>query len=152
MKKINLRFERDETLGDIDIIVRSAEEDSEVKALMDRISSSESELVAATDGSGTLNMIPAAEIILLSVNGKQVSIITENNRFTARQSLGSIESSLDPARFVRISRYEIVNLSKVIKYDFTLAGTLRIELAGGMETWASRRCIPQIRRRLAGKE
>ena len=63
----------------------------------------------------------------------------------------SLEDILDKQRFVRISRYEIVNLEKILKYDFTVAGTLRIELTGGMETWASRRCIPAIRRRLTGK-
>ena len=47
---------------------------------------------------------------------------------------------------------EIVNLDKVLRYDFTLAGTLRLELTGGIETWASRRCIPVIRKRLQGKE
>ena len=50
-----------------------------------------------------------------------------------------------------IKKFQIVNLAKVRRYDFTVAGTLRLELAGGMETWASRRCIPEIRRRLKGK-
>ena len=59
---------------------------------------------------------------------------------------------LDKKHFLRISRFEIVNLNKVLRYDFTLAGTLRLELAGGIETWASRRCIPAIRKRLLGKE
>ena len=64
----------------------------------------------------------------------------------------SLKSALDAQRFVRISRYELVNLDMVRKFDFTLGGTLRLELAGGMETWASRRCIPAIRARLKGKE
>ncbi|MCR4780251.1 MAG: LytTR family transcriptional regulator DNA-binding domain-containing protein [Ruminiclostridium sp.] len=152
MKRINIRFERDETLENIEVLIRASEEDAEVRDIAERINSAGLQSIAVTDGSGTLDIVPVSDIILLSVNDKQVSIITEKNRFTARQPLSSLEGSLDPARFVRISRYEIVNLTKVVRYDFTLGGTLRIELAGGMETWASRRCIPQIRRKLAGKE
>ena len=55
-------------------------------------------------------------------------------------------------KFLRISRFELINLSKVKKYDFTIGGTLRIEFENGMETWASRRYIPIIRERLTGEE
>ena len=55
-------------------------------------------------------------------------------------------------RFLRVSRFEIIDLKKVRKYDFTLSGTLRIEFENGMETWASRRYIPLIRKRLSGEE
>lgn len=151
MKKINIMFERDETLEDIDILIRASDEDKEVKALFERIDPNRHTAVTASDENGALEIIPVSDIILLSVNGKQVSVITEDSKYIARQPLNAIEGSLDPARFVRISRYEIVNLAKIVKYDFTLGGTLRIELVGGMETWASRRCIPQIRRRLSGR-
>ena len=54
--------------------------------------------------------------------------------------------------FLRISRFELVNLRKVRKYDFTIIGTLRIEFKNGMGTWASRRYIPLIKERLSGEE
>ena len=151
MKKINITFEQDETLENIDVLVRASEEDSEITALYERIDPAEHTAVAVSDINGVQEMIPASEIILLSVNGKQASVITKDSRYIARKPLNAIEAVLDPGRFVRISRYEIVNLTKIVKYDFTLGGTLRIELMGGMETWASRRCIPQIRRRLSGR-
>ena len=152
MKHINVSFEQDETLDVIEVIIRASEEDKEVEDLKSRISENGAQSIAASNGGDTINIVPTADIILLSVNDKEVSIITEKDRFIARQPLNSIESGLDPKRFVRISRYEIVNITKVVRYDFTLGGTLRIELVGGMETWASRRCIPQIRKRLMGKE
>ena len=97
-------------------------------------------------------MIPVKEIVSINANGKLINVVTDNDNFYLRQPLKNLECTLDERRFVRISRYEIVNISKVTGYDFTIAGTLRLELAGGMETWASRRCIPQIRKRLLGKE
>ncbi|MBP5604961.1 MAG: LytTR family transcriptional regulator DNA-binding domain-containing protein [Ruminiclostridium sp.] len=151
MKEININFVKDETLDGIDVTVRASEKDSEVLALIDRINTPGSETISVVSGN-IANVVPVNDIVLLSVENKNVNVITDKDRFTARQPLNSIEAALDPKRFVRISRYEIVNLAKVVRYDFTLSGTLRIELAGGMETWASRRCIPEIRRCLSGKE
>ena len=71
--------------------------------------------------------------------------------YTAKQSLQSLEKLLGRS-FLRISRFELINLQKVRKYDFTIMGTLRVEFEGGMETWASRRYIPLIRARLSGEE
>ena len=97
-------------------------------------------------------MLREEQIVLAATDGKLINVVTETGSYYMRQSMKNLESILDSQRFVRISRFEIVNLGKVRRYDFTLSGTLRLELAGGMETWASRRCIPLIRKRLMGKE
>ena len=151
MKKIRISFERDTALEEIEVLIRASERSEEVERLMVRLSGCPPDTLTVTDADGALRRIPEHEIVSVSVTGKQAQIVTEEGSFTARQSLQSIESALDAQRFVRISRYELVNLDKVLKYDFTLGGTLRLELAGGMETWASRRCIPAIRARLNGK-
>jgi ribose/xylose/arabinose/galactoside ABC-type transport system permease subunit len=49
------------------------------------------------------------------------------------------------------AKFSGIDTFKVKFAVFTISGTLRLELEGGMETWASRRCIPEIRRRLKGK-
>ena len=154
MKKINVEFELTEGLDGIEVRVRASEPDDEVNAVIDKIRSSvDSERYIRVDGKDkVIDMVPVSDIILLSVNNKFLSIVTGNDRYTSRQTLIGIEEALDPQMFVRVSRYEIVNLAKVVRYDFTLSGTLRIELTNGMETWASRRCIPLIRKKLLGKE
>ena len=152
MKKINVRFEQDPSLEHIDVLVSASERDAEVEALLEIISKSPPDLLAVTDGDGARRMLDPKDVISVSVTGKQAQLVTEEGSYMARQSLQSLEDRLEGCGFVRISRHELVNLSKVRKYDFTLSGTLRLELAGGMETWASRRCIPAIRRRLNGKE
>ena len=151
MKNIRIRFEQDAALSEIEITVRAAEQDAEVAALMERIIGRESHTLTVLDGRGNLKTLAESEIILASVDGKSVRIITADGSWFSRQTLQSLEEMLDSRTFLRISRYEIVNLRKVSRYDFTISGTLRIELEGGMETWASRRCIPEIRRRLKGK-
>ncbi len=152
MKGIKVRFEQDRSLDNAEVIVRAAEKTEELEALMERISGMPPDTLTVTDMDGALLKIRADDIVSISVMGRIVNIVTEGGSYTVRQSLQSLESELDDERFVRISRYELVNVDKIRRCDFTLSGTLRIELAGGMETWASRRSIPLIRNYLMGKE
>ena len=152
MKRITFRFEPDPNLDHIDVVIRASAQDEEVMALLERLSRPAPDSLTVFDGHGNLRTVSPDDIILASVEGKFVNIVTEDGNWYARQSLQSLENTLDNKRFLRISRFEIVNLDKVLRYDFTLAGTLRLELAGEIETWASRRCIPAIRKRLLGKE
>ena len=78
-------------------------------------------------------------------------IVTASGVYSIKQPLQNIEKRLGRS-FLRISRFEIINLKRVRKYDFTIIGTLRIEFENGMETWASRRYIPLIKERLSGEE
>ena len=152
MKKVVVRFEQEQALSCIDILFRAAEQDSEVQALMERVSDHMSDKLSVLDGNANLHMIAPSDVISVSAEGRQARVRTEGENYYSRQSLQSLEGILNPRQFMRISRYELVNLSKVTRYDFTIAGTLRLEFADGGETWASRRSIPLIRKRLAGKE
>ena len=151
MKALNIRFEQDPDLEGIEVIVRASAQDVEVSALMERLASETAKGITVTEEKGRLRTLSEDEIILVSMDGKQVKVITADGQWYLRQTLQRVEEQLVSRRFIRISRYELVNLNKVTRYDFTISGTLRLELEGGMETWASRRCIPEIRRRLLGK-
>ena len=148
MKPIQTRFEPDPALDHIEVIVRAPDMDPDVCALLEGLGSHEPSSLAVWDADSTMIAVPFSRIVSVSVLGRQISVVTEDGRYVSRRTLQSIEETLDPNRFVRISRFEIVNLEKVLRYDFTLSGTLRLELTGGMETWASRRNIPQIRKKL----
>ena len=152
MKKTDVRFERDPSLDRIEVLVRAPEEDAEVEALLALLVSRSPGTLTVFDGSGLVRELRPEEIVSAATEGKLVNVVTEAGSWYTRRTLQSLEDELDARSFLRISRYELVNLDKVLRYDFTVAGTLRLELAGGMETWASRRCIPQIRKRLMGKE
>ena len=149
MKRVKLIFEEDDSLEDIEVTVRASERDGQVDGLIASLGGGSS-TVTVTDENGAVKTVKSDSILLISVNDKQLNIVTEEGTYTMRRSLQSIESILDPKQFMRISRYELINLSKVEHYDFTLRGTLRIEFGNGVEAWASRRCIAAIRKRLKG--
>ena len=152
MKEINIRFERDKTLDGIDVIFRAGEKDAEVEALMQQLIRNMPQKLTVLDREDCPCVIRESDIITITADGKQVRVITHQGAYRAKQTLQNIETMLSEKTFLRISRFEIVNLAKVLKYDFTIGGTLRIEFDGGMETWASRRYIPMIRERLSGEE
>ena len=149
---IKVRFEKNEDAECIEVIVRAPERSGDVDRLMHLISGAPPELIVTEDKSGALIKLAPSDIVSVSVSGKTLQIATETERYTVRRPLHDFEKKLDASNFVGISRHEIINLDKVIKFDFTLGGTLRLELAGGMETWASRRNIPLIRKKLLNKE
>ena len=151
MKKINVRFEQDKTVDSIEIVIRANERDAQITDLMERLAQRESFRLIALDKNECPGVIDEKDIVFLSADGKDVRIVTINGIYRARQSLRSFEETLSRT-FLRVSRFEIINLKMVRKYDFTIGGTLRIEFENGMETWASRRCIPLIKERLSQEE
>ena len=151
MKERSVRLELDPALDHVEVLVRAPAEDAETTELLELRGAHPPDTLTVFDANGLIRTLAAQEIVSASVDGKLVNIVTEDGSWYTRRTLQSLEDALDARRFLRVSRYEIVNLTKVRRYDFTVAGTLRLELAGGMETWASRRCIPEIRRRLKGK-
>ena len=151
MKKLKLRFEQDKTLDKIEIVVRAAEKDAQVTALLESLSKDEPVKLTVLDSGNRASVIDEKDIVFVAAEGKLVRVVTTEGIYKAKQSLQSIESTLSRS-FLRVSRFEIINLKKVRKYDFTLVGTLRVEFDNGMETWASRRYIPLIKERLSGEE
>ena len=151
MKKLKLRFEQDKTLDEIEIVVRAAKKDAQVTALLESFAKVEPIKLTVLDSDNRASVIDEKDIVFVAAEGKLVRVVTTEGIYKAKQSLQSIESILNRS-FLRVSRFEIINLKKVRKYDFTLVGTLRVEFDNGMETWASRRYIPLIKERLSGEE
>ena len=151
MKKINILFETDEDSDQINITIRASKMDSQVSQIIESLKNTTPEKFTVLDADKCPCVINVSDIFFISAEGKFMRIITEAGIFTAKQTLQTFEQLLGKY-FLRISRFEIINLRKVHKYDFTIVGTLRIEFENGMETWASRRYIPLIKERLLGEE
>lgn len=148
MKKINIRFEKDDKLDSIDIVIRASEENDQVRSIINKLSSNETGTFIPLDSNDRNCYVDENDIIYLSVNGKQINIYTENGVYHIKQTLQSMEERLGRS-FQRVSRYDLINLKMVRRYDLTIGGTIRIEFINGAETWASRRYIPLIKKRLS---
>jgi two-component system LytT family response regulator len=78
---------------------------------------------------GRLVVIPVAQIVWIEAQDYYVRIHSATGRHMLRATLASLESRLDPARFMRVHRAAIVNLAWVRSVDE--AGGLQITLSTG---------------------
>ena len=152
MKRVMVKLRIEEGHQGIDVLLTTAERDEQVEALMARIVDPLAGTITVLDDKGNSILLTEDRIISISADNKRLKVVSEDGSYRMRSSLLEIEGRLNPSSFLRISRYEIINLHKVRRFDFSIAGTLRIEMRDGSETWASRRYIQTIRNRLQGKE
>lgn len=151
MKRVNVRLRIDKGRSDIDVLLTAARKDAQVEALMARISDPLAGTLTVIDDNGSTFPLSEDRIISICTDNKKLKVIAEDGAFQMRSSLQEIENELNPGSFLRISRFEIVNLHKVRRFDFSMTGTLRIEMTDGSECWASRRYIRTIKNRLQGE-
>ena len=152
MKRVNVRFEKDREQSDIDVLFTASEVDNQVAVLMNRVSDPLSITWEVRDSEGSAVTLSEECIASISVSGKRLRIVADDGVYWLKMPLQDVEKALNPSMFLRVSRYEIVNLHKVRRFDFTVTGTLRVEMEDDTETWASRRFIPIIKERLQKRE
>ncbi len=86
-----------------------------------------------------LFFVPAAEIARLSAEGNYVRLRTASASHLVRETLAGIEARLDPERFARVHRSEIVNLDAIREIRPLFHGDHLILLKNGDEVRLSRR-------------
>ncbi|MBR3741148.1 MAG: LytTR family transcriptional regulator DNA-binding domain-containing protein [Clostridia bacterium] len=156
-KKITVRFELDPACGAPEVIIRA----SRKTALTDRIASAvercaeeESSPIMVFKGSSR-SFLHQENIIRVHTELRRLIVCTESDEYEARCSLQELEEKLSPDRFVRISRFEIINIDWIASFDLSMAGTIQVVFENGSVTWVARRFVRAIQERLtmlAGKE
>ncbi len=91
-------------------------------------------------------MVPQGKIIRVYISNRRVLIQTDAEIYDARKTLGELEGILDEERFVRISQSEIINIRKVKNFDFSLTGTIGVELENGENTFVARRRVRNVKK------
>ena len=87
MKRINVRFEKDKTTDDIDIVIRAKEKDSQVTALIEKLNAREPIKLTVLDRDNCSCVIGEEEIVFVSADGKSVRVTATSGIYCAKQSL-----------------------------------------------------------------
>ena len=89
--------------------------------------------------------VSSYEIVRIYSENKKVYVRTKEESFEVRDRLYVLEDILREKGFVRISNSEIVNISQIGKLDMSYAGTIKMYMKNGDETFVSRRYVSQIK-------
>lgn len=80
----------------------------------------------------SIKIIPASEIQYIEADDDQVRISTAEGVFHKNKTLGSFETSLDPAQFIRVHRSYIINLTQVTKIELKEKESYVVLLKSGL--------------------
>ena len=83
----------------------------------------------------------------VTVIDNKVWAITENGKYLIKNRLYEVEKLL-PSSFIKINKSSVANISKIKKFISTYSGSVNVEFKSGYTDYVSRRCLPQVKRRL----
>ena len=85
------------------------------------------------------------QIMLFESEGNYTRVYFDRHRPLLLRSLNQLEARLDPGRFLRVSRRQIVNLDFVAGVAPTATGSMELTLTGDLKVPMSRRRAAQFR-------
>ena len=90
-------------------------------------------------------IVPLREVIRVEIEDKLVFACTATERLLVEKTIGELETLLQPAGFLRISRGELVNLEMVRELMPWFSGTWRVKLSNGEDRDVSRERARQLK-------
>lgn len=104
-----------------------------------------------TDTRGEKVMLNPQEIIRFYAQNQKVMAQDAKGVYSVQKKLYELEQLLDTMDLFRISKSEIINLRKVRSLDINMAGTIKVILIDGTETYTSRRNVTRLKKKLGLK-
>jgi two-component system LytT family response regulator len=99
---------------------------------------------------GKVQYIPVDHIDYIAASGPYAEIIVGTRRHLVRETMQSLEDTLDPARFMRVHRSAIVPLDRVEMLLRGAGGDYELQLKNGARVRVSRAKREQVEQRLKG--
>jgi two-component system LytT family response regulator len=91
--------------------------------------------------------VPLRDVSVFSAEGNYVRMQWGQERPLLGRSLAALEGKLDPQRFFRANRQQIINLGFIRSVDLGIGGRLHVQLDDGREIQISRRQAREFRER-----
>ena len=147
---IDIELQIDPSVRETKVIILAERMTPEINNIIQAIEHTQDNAYPMVTGYDGDTVIPLSqrEIIRVYLESRRLIVRTDRGSFTARGTLGEMESILNARRFLRISRSEIINLFKVSSFDFSLSGTIQVFFDDGSVSWVSRRYVRSIQKTL----
>lgn len=99
---------------------------------------------------GRIFFLKTEEIDWISAEGNYVNLHVKKDRYLLRETISHLETQLDPQRFARIHRSQIVNLDRIRELRHWSHGEYQIILHSGEELMLSRSYREKLHDQLGG--
>ena len=99
---------------------------------------------------GKVTYVPVDQVDFIAASGPYAEIVVGTRRHLVRETMHSLEDSLDPARFMRVHRSAIVPLDRVETLLRGAGGDYELQLKTGARVRVSRAKREQVEQRLKG--
>lgn len=142
MVKVDIKIDKD--VLETTIIIVTNEIDDEVLKLQEDIINLKPNLLSGFNGN-RFEIIKEENIIRLYTSEGRVYIVTKDKEYVTRQTLQELENELNKNYFIRISRFDIINLDKIKSFDLSFVGTISVEMVNGDVLYVSRRKLKEVK-------
>ena len=149
-QRVKVRLELDPSCPVPEVVIRTDHRSELVEKLIsavERCADGDEAPLLVYDGNTAL-FVDRHEVTRIYTEPRKLMVCTGSRTYEARCSLQEMEDLLDRDRFVRISRFEIINMEKVVGFDVSVSGTIQVTLDDGSATWVARRYVRAIEQRL----
>ena len=119
-----------------------------VSELVEQLNRIFSDQFMGTDERGNRCMLSVEKICRIYASGQKVFAQIAGNTYSISKKLYELEKELDAALFIRISKSEIINIHKIKKLDMSMAGTIKVIMEDGTESYTSRRNVARLKKAL----
>ena len=110
------------------------------------MSSRTKELIGFGEDREAIPLLPR-DVICFFVEDGRVFALTEWGRLRMRERLYEIEKTADVG-FVKINQSCLANISKIMRFDASVMGTLTVTFKNGYRDYVSRRQMKLVKERL----
>ena len=127
------------------IVIYARENNRLIEQIRQLAACTETELIGYS-GKEAVKLEPMDIYCVTVVNGK-VYAICERERFLLKERLYQLEEKL-PEFFVKINQSALANTKKLLRFDASISGTLKLTFQNGYTDYVSRRQVKMIKERM----
>ena len=135
--------------GEENAVIQVAELTDSVRSAVDLLENQCRTVPVVSEGKTM--MCRTDQIYYIESVDKRSFIYTKAGCYETKYRLYELEELLD-SRFLRCAKAMIVNIRKIARFDFNMAGTVHIIFDDGSVTWAARRYVRAIQQMLVSVE
>ena len=102
------------------------------------------EVITAYDN-GSIIVIDRKDLYMIRAEEGRTRLLTENASYETAKPLRDFETL---SGFMRISKFCIINLDKIKRFDPMFSGSMQVTLKNGSKDYISRKYLPEVKKYL----